>query len=77
MTGAANCSTKRLTRNGYRWVLGGGNDLATRITMIRFRDGDIMSGADTKAKRELLPTTSMSGIFEPIVYTPVSVFKRE
>lgn len=36
--------------------------------MIGFRDGVIMFGADTKARRELLPTTSMSGIFEPIVY---------
>ena len=40
--------------------------------MVVFRDGDIMFGAGIKARRELLPTTSMSGMFEPIVYSSVS-----
>ena len=38
-----------------------------RITSMGFRDEDTMFGVDTKARRELLPTTSMSGIFEPVV----------
>ena len=37
--------------------------------MMGFRDGDTTFGVDTKARREPLPTTSMSGIFEPAVYS--------
>ena len=47
----------------------------SRITLMGFRDEDTMFGVDTKARRELLPTTSMSGMFEPAVYSSLSFRK--
>ena len=44
----------------------------SRIILMDFRDEDTMFGVDTKARRGLLPTTSMSGMFELVVYFSAS-----